>query len=189
MSLFAIVLIALGLSADAVAVAIASGFRIRHLTANKALKIALLFGLFQGIMPLLGWVCGLSFRNAIARYDHWFAFLLLGFLGGKTIYEAWQEEDAKPAVNPLQMQTLLLLAIATSIDALATGLGFSVLHISIATAASIIGIVTFVLSFVGVFIGHQFGNACQNQIEILGGAMLIAIGTKILVEHLGFGFV
>lgn len=178
------VLLALGLSADAFAVSLSSGLTIRHMKFNKALKIALFFGCFQALMPIIGWVAGLSFRGLILAVDHWVAFGLLSFLGGRMIYEANQEESEEKKFNPLDSYTLLTLSVATSLDALAVGLGFSVLKTSIFAAVATIGIITFCLSFIGVFIGHKFGDVCQKQIEILGGAILIVIGCKILMEHL-----
>ena len=178
------VLLALGLSADAFAVSLSSGLTIRHMKINKALKIALFFGVFQALMPVIGWLAGLSFRGLILAFDHWVAFGLLSFLGGRMIYAANQEESDEKKINPLDSYTLLTLSVATSIDALAVGLGFSVLKTSILAAVTTIGFITFFLSFIGVFIGHKFGNLCQKQIEILGGAILIIIGCKILIEHL-----
>lgn len=178
------VLLALGLSADAVAVSLSSGLTIRHMKINKALKIALFFGGFQALMPLIGWVAGLSFSGLILSVDHWVAFGLLSFLGGRMIYEANQEDDGEKKFNPLDSYTLLTLAVATSIDALAVGLSFSVLKTSIFAAVATIGFVTFFLTFIGVFVGHKFGELCQKQIEIVGGLILIGIGSKILIEHL-----
>ncbi|MCA1993160.1 MAG: manganese efflux pump MntP family protein [Coleofasciculus sp. S288] len=178
------VLIALGLAADAFAVSLSSGLTIKHLKINKALKIALFFGGFQALMPLIGWVAGLSFRDWITPVDHWIAFGLLSFIGARMIYESIQEEDCEKKFNPLDTYTLLTLAVATSLDALAVGIGFSLLKTSIAAPVTAIGFITFFLSFVGVFIGHKCGNLFQNKIEMLGGFILIIIGSKILMEHL-----
>jgi putative Mn2+ efflux pump MntP len=184
MELLSTSLMALGLSADAFAVSLTSGILIKHIKINKALKIALFFGSFQALMPLLGWVAGLTFRDWIADYDHWIAFILLGFIGGKMIHEALQEEDENKKFNPLDAYTLVVLAIATSLDALAAGLGLSVLKTSIILAASLIGTITFAMCFAGVFVGHKFGNLFSKKIEIIGGGILIFIGSKILFEHL-----
>ncbi len=178
------VLLAVGLAADAFAVSLSSGLSIRNMKINKALKIALFFGVFQALMPLIGWMAGLSFRNLISAYDHWIAFGLLSFIGGRMIYEAAQEEIDDKKFNPLDIYTLITLSVATSLDALAVGLGFSVLKTSIIAAVSTIGFITFSLCFVGVFVGHKFGDLFQNKIEIFGGLVLIIIGTKILIEHL-----
>lgn len=174
----------LGLAADAFAVSLSSGFVIQRIKFNKALKIALFFGIFQAVMPLIGWLMGLSFREFITSVDHWIAFILLFGIGGKMIYEAYSNLEDDDKFNPLETYTLLALAIATSIDALAAGLGLSLLKTSILFPCTLIGLITFVLSFVGVFIGHKFGSIFNKKIEILGGLALIFIGSKILIEDL-----
>ncbi|MGF1542570.1 MAG: manganese efflux pump MntP family protein [Pleurocapsa sp.] len=185
MELANISLIGIGLAADACAVSLSSGLVIRHIKLNKALKIALAFGIFQAIMPLIGWLGGLTFRELIIQIDHWIAFGLLAIIGGKMIHEACQkEEEEKVKFNPLDNYTLLGLAIATSIDALAVGLSLSVLKISILAAAAIIGVITFWLSLISVYLGHKWGNLCKFKLEFLGGVMLIFIGGKILMTHL-----
>ncbi|ACK66463.1 protein of unknown function DUF204 [Rippkaea orientalis PCC 8801] len=176
--------LSIGLAIDAFAVSLSSGFIIKHIKFNKALKIALFFGIFQGVMPLIGWLTGLTFRDALANFDHWIAFILLAAIGGKMIYEACQDEEENKKFNPLDNYTLFALAIATSIDALAAGLGLSVLRVSILLACTLIASITFSLSFIGVFIGHKFGSIFNQKLEILGGITLIGIGTKILVEGL-----
>ncbi len=176
--------IALGLAADAFAVSLSSGFSIQRLKINKALKVALFFGGFQAIMPLIGWLAGLSFRGFMSAIDHWIAFGLLGFIGARMIYESTQEEIVEKKFNPLDTYTLICLSIATSLDALAVGLGFAVLKSSILAAVTTIGAITFCLSLIGVFVGHRFGEVFQNKIEIIGGTILIVIGSKILIEHL-----
>ena len=153
-----IVFISLGLAADACAVSLSSGLIIKHLKFNKALKIALFFGIFQGLMFLTGWALGLSFREPLSKIDRWIAFSLLCFLGGKLIYESWQIESNLKQFNPLDFYTLLALAIATSIDALAVGISFSLLKISILLSTTVIGFITFILSFFAVYIGHTFGH-------------------------------
>jgi putative Mn2+ efflux pump MntP len=183
MELANISLIGIGLAADACAVSLSSGLVIRHIKLNKALKIALAFGIFQGIMPLIGWLTGLTFRELIIQIDHWIAFVLLAIIGGKMIYEACQEET-ETKFNPLDNYTLLGLAIATSIDALAVGLSLSVLKISILSAAAIIGIITFWLSLISVYLGHKWGNLCKFKLELIGGIILIFISSKILMAHL-----
>lgn len=175
--------LALALSADAMAVSMTSGLMIRHIKINKAIKIALFFGVFQAIMPMIGWIVGLTFRDFMTSFDHWIAFVLLGLIGGKMIYESFQENEAEK-FNPLDNSTLLALAIATSIDALAAGLGLSMLKSSIILACTLIGVITFVLSFIAVFLGHRFGGLFNQKIEIIGGLILILIGSKILCEHL-----
>lgn len=179
-----IILIAIGLSMDAFAVSITSGLAIKNLKINNALKIALFFGCFQAIMPAMGWLAGLSLRNFISNIDHWIAFCLLFFIGIKMIYEAVKINPDKKEVDPLSNYILFLLAIATSIDALAVGVTFAFLKISIPVPVIIIGITTFLFCFFGVFIGNKFGHVFENKIEIAGGVILIAIGIKILIEHL-----
>ena len=174
----------LGLAADACAVSLTSGMAIKHIKLNKALKIALFFGCSQGLMLLIGWLIGLSFRELLSRVDHWIAFGLLCFLGGKLIYESLQIENKDKPFNPLNFYNLLGLAIATSIDALAVGISFSVLKISILSAAGLVGIITFGICFIAVYIGHSFGDFFKNKIEVIGGLILIFMGIKILFDHL-----
>ncbi|MEC4805617.1 MAG: manganese efflux pump MntP family protein [Jaaginema sp. PMC 1080.18] len=183
MQLITMSAIAVGLAADAFAVSLSSGFKIKHIKLNKALKIALFFGGFQAVMPFLGWWLGLSFRGMIASFDHWIAFLILAFIGGKMIYESRSDEAEKP-FNPLDFYTLIILSIATSIDAFATGIGFAVLKTSIVFASTTIGLITFCLSLLGVFMGHWCGTIFQSKAEFIGGLVLVAIGSKILIEHL-----
>ncbi len=176
-------LMSLGLAADAFAVSLTSGFIIKHIKVNKALKIALFFGGFQGLMPFIGWSAGLAFRDFLSGIDHWIAFGVLSLIGGKMVYEAMQEEGEERKFNPLDSYTLLALAIATSLDALVAGLGLSVIKTPILLACTLIGLITFALSLLGVFIGHKFGNILHQKIEILGGLILIAIAVKILVQN------
>lgn len=183
MQLITMGLIAVGLAADAFAVSLSSGFKIKHIKLNKALKIALFFGGFQALMPLLGWWLGLSFRELIESFDHWIAFFILAFIGGKMIYESRDNDEEKP-FNPLDLYTLIVLSIATSIDAFATGIGFAVLKTSILFAITTIGGITFGLSLIGVFMGHWCGTIFQSKAELIGGLVLVAIGSKILIEHL-----
>lgn len=178
------VFLSLGLAADAFAVAVSSGLAIKHMKVNKALKIALFFGCFQAVMPVIGWLIGLTFSFLISAIDHWIAFGLLSFIGGRMIYESLQTEEGEKKFNPLDTGTLITLSVATSIDALAVGIGFAVLKDAIAPAVTAIGFITFFLAFAGVFIGHKCGNLFANKIEMLGGAILIFIGSRILFLHL-----
>ncbi|NBD17711.1 MAG: hypothetical protein GVY04_16725 [Cyanobacteria bacterium] len=182
MQLLTIGLMGIGLAADALAVSLTSGLLIKRIKINKALKIALFFGVFQTLMPVLGWMMGLGFRELVSAIAHWVAFLLLGWLGGNMIYEALKDEQEEP-FNPLDTSTLLGLAIATSIDALAAGVGLSVIKMPLPLTVTMIGLVTFILCFFGVFMGHRFGHFCQGKVEIVGGLILMGIGTKILVEN------
>lgn len=183
MQLLTIGLISVGLAADALAVSLTSGLLIKRIKLNKALKIALFFGLFQGLMPVLGWIAGLGVREFISAIAPWVTFVLLGWLGGNMIYEALTGEEEEP-FNPLDNTTLFGLAIATSIDALATGFGLSVIKMSLALTVTIIALITFILSFLGVFIGHHFGDLFQGKVEVIGGIILISIGSKILLSYL-----
>jgi len=169
---------------DAFAVSITSGLTIKSLRINNALKIAIFFGLFQAIMPLIGWLAGLSFRDFISGVDHWIAFGLLSVIGCKMIYESSKMGLNKKKINPLNVYVLLMLSVATSIDALAVGLSLSFLKVSIVLPAIIIGIVTFLLSILGVYFGNRFGHYFERKIQIIGGLILICIGIKILIEHL-----
>ncbi|MDN5354981.1 MAG: hypothetical protein PWQ09_1737 [Candidatus Cloacimonadota bacterium] len=184
MDIFSIIVIAIGLAMDAFAVSIASGVTIRCFKQRIAFRVAFFFGFFQAIMPVLGWLAGNSFRIYITSFDHWIAFGLLLFIGGKMIYESFYLEEKQKSCNPENILILFTLAIATSIDALAVGLSFSILNLNIIEPILIIGVITFVLSYIGVFIGDKFGSLFENKIEIIGGLVLIGIGIKILLEHL-----
>lgn len=175
--------IAVGLAMDAFAVSITSGLTIKKIELKHPLIIGLAFGFFQGLMPFLGWLGAFHFESAIKNFDHWIAFALLAFIGIKMIYESFSkdEDDIK---NPLDFKILLTLSIATSIDALAVGVSFGCLHVSILTPIIVISLVCFVFSFVGVLIGKKLGHFFEKKIEIIGGLILIFIGVKILVEHL-----
>ncbi|MBN2400079.1 MAG: manganese efflux pump [Candidatus Aminicenantes bacterium] len=179
--------IALGLSMDATAVALASGCAAREIAWRLALRMAFFFGFFQMLMPVLGWLAGLGFKKAIASFDHWLAFGLLLLIGLKMIREAYRSDPCRSRNNLTSLPVLLGLAVATSIDALAVGLSFSLLAVDIIVPVLIIGIVTFILSFLGVLAGHKFGALIAGKVEILGGLILIAIGCKILLEHLHGG--
>jgi putative Mn2+ efflux pump MntP len=184
MNIISIIFIAVGLAMDAFAVSITSGITIKSLKINNALKIAAFFGLFQAIMPILGWLAGLSFREIISDVDHWIAFGLLFLIGCKMIYESSKMEIDNNKINPLNLYVLLMLSIATSIDALAIGLTLSFLKVSIILPAIIIGAITFSLSVIGVYFGNKFGHYFERKIEMVGGFILIGIGIKILIEHL-----
>ena len=184
MDIFTILFIAVGLSMDAFAVSVTSGFTIKRLHINNALKIAVFFGMFQAIMPVLGWAAGLGFRGFISGVDHWIAFGLLSIIGVKMIFESRAMDSGKKPADPLNIYTLLILSVATSIDALAVGLSLSLLSVSIISPSVIIGITTFLFSFAGVYIGKRVGHFFEKKIEIAGGLILLGIGVKILIEHL-----
>ncbi len=175
----------IGLSMDAVAVSISSGMAARPVRWAQALKMALFFGVFQAAMPVLGYLCGAAFHKYLSAVDHWIAFGLLGFIGGKMIFEAFGKDEENPGeCRNFETRPLLILSIATSIDALAVGLTFSLLDISLTLAVGIIGAVTFALCLPAVWLGDQLGSKIAHRAELFGGLVLIAIGTKILIEHL-----
>ena len=184
MRLVTILFIAVGLAMDAFAVSIVTGSVYKDLRVRYTLRMALFFGGFQAIMPIIGFFAGLGLRAYITGFDHWVAFALLSLVGGKMIYESFHAEPAERNRDPSSLLTLLALSVATSIDALAVGITLSLLKVSLAWAASVIGLVTFVLSYAGVLLGKRFGHLFESKIEILGGLILIAIGVKILIEHL-----
>ncbi|WP_346698938.1 manganese efflux pump MntP family protein [Catenibacillus scindens] len=187
MGLLELFLIAVGLSMDAFAVAVCKGLSMRKMRYGQAAVIALFFGGFQALMPLIGWILGRQFEKYITSVDHWIAFVLLGLIGGNMIREALgkDEEETVEATDHLNVKELLMMAIATSIDALAVGITFAFLQVSIVPAVSFIGCTTFVLAFAGVCIGKIFGAKYKSRAELLGGIILILIGLKILLEHLG----
>ncbi len=184
MNLLTILLIALALAMDAFAVSIASGIAIKNLRIRHALTIAAWFGLFQAIMPLLGWFSGIGLRSIIAGIDHWVVFGLLFLIGCKMTYESFQLDPIKNRIDPTKIHVIFYLSIATSLDAFAAGISFAILHISVVTPILIIGIVTFILSFTGVLIGERGAHFFEKKIEMAAGIILIAIGIKVLISHL-----
>ena len=182
-------LLGVGLSMDAFAVSVCKGLGMRKLNKKQAVIIGLYFGGFQALMPLIGWLLGSQFQKYITSIDHWIAFILLGFIGGKMIIEAvreWNEEETVEVMDaPIDHKNMFVLAVATSIDALAVGITFAFLNVSIMEACLIIGCTTFVLSVIGVVVGNFFGTRYKRKAEIAGGVILILIGLKILLEHLG----
>lgn len=179
-------LTALGLSMDAFAVSITNGMTIRDAKAREASAIGLAFGLFQALMPVIGYAAGQVFTEYVQHFDHWIALVLLGFIGGKMVYEGIREcrcPEATPVRKKLGMRMLVVQAVATSIDALAVGVSFAFLNINIISAALFIGVTTFICSFIGVFIGKKCGCMLGVKAEILGGVILVLIGLKIFIEH------
>ena len=171
MSIIEIVLLAIGLSMDSLAVSV-------------MVKIGSFMGITQATMTVLGYLAGVGFQKYITAFDHWIAFVLLLYLGGKMIYDSTQEEDEDCKTNPLCNKTLFGLSIATSIDALAIGISLAILKSDIVIQASLIGIVTFLMSAFGVYFGSRFGRKVDLKLDLLGGLILIGIGAKILIEHL-----
>lgn len=187
MGFFEIFLIGIGLSMDAFAVSICKGLNMNKVNYRHAGIIALFFGGFQAIMPLIGWVLGKQFERYITNIDHWVAFVLLLFIGGNMLRSALTEEEGCccEQESKLDYKELVMMGIATSIDALAIGITLAFLQVSILPSITIIGITTFVISFSGVIIGNYFGLRYKKKAEICGGIILILIGVKILLEHLG----
>ena len=183
-----ILLLGVGLSMDAFAVAVCKGLSMRKVIKKQMFLIALFFGGFQALMPLMGWALGSTFARKIAAYDHWIAFILLLYVGGKMVFDAikeWKERDIIEEMDsPLDFKELFLLAIATSIDALACGVTFSFYEdFNIVRAIVIIGVTTFIISAMGVYIGNIFGDRFKAKAQLLGGIILIFLGVKILLEH------
>ena len=181
-------LIGVGLSMDAFAVSICKGLGMSRLNMRQAAVISLFFGGFQALMPLIGWALGSQLTDFITPIDHWIAFGLLAFVGGKMLWDAFHEDDEDEGAQTdekLDLKELLMLAIATSIDALAVGITFAFLQVAIVPSITIIGLTTFVISFAGVAVGHFFGARFEKPATIVGGVVLILIGVKILLEHLG----
>ena len=173
------------LSMDAFAVAICKGLNMGKPKAGNAAVIALFFGGFQALMPFIGWLLGKQFESVIKEYDHWIAFALLVLIGGKMLFDVIKGGDDSDKIDgSLDIKELFLLAVATSIDALAVGVTFAFLGVSVAEAVSIIGVTTFIISFAGVYIGAKTGEMFKDKAQLIGGAVLIIIGIKILIEHL-----
>lgn len=184
-----LLLIGVGLAMDAFAVSICKGLAMRKVNKKQVVIIGLFFGGFQALMPLIGWSLGSQFESYITNIDHWIAFILLAFIGGKMLLEAVKpEEDVEieQMDPPLDIKEMFLLAVATSIDALAVGITFAFLDYPIVEAISIIGITTFIISVGGVYVGNFFGNKYKNKAEFAGGLILVLIGLRILLSHLGF---
>lgn len=186
MTFFELFLIGIGLSMDAFAVSICKGLSMQKIDKKYTLCIGLFFGGFQALMPLTGYLLGSRFSGYIERFDHWIAFVLLALIGFNMIKESREEEEEeeKPYAG-VNFKELLILAVATSIDALAVGISFAFLGVRIAPAVTLIGCTTFVLTLVGVWVGNLFGSRYKSRAELTGGIILILIGVKILLEHLG----
>lgn len=178
-----IIIIAIGLALDAFAVSIGGGAQGQLHSKRDAARLAFHLGLFQFLMPIIGWFLGSQISNIIAEYDHWIAFSLLVFIGGKMIKEAY-DETKQYKTNPSKGITLVLLSIATSIDALAVGFSLALLDIRILFPSLIIGVITATMSLMGIYLGKKFGEKFGSKMEIIGGMILIGIGIKILIEHL-----
>jgi len=177
-------LIGMGLAMDASAVSLSKGFTMKSMHLANTLKISFMFGFFQAFMPVIGWLIGINLLYLISGFDHWFAFAILTFIGFKMIYHSMKEKPEKKESDHFKFNVLLILAIATSIDAFAVGLSLSFLRTSIILPVLIIGIITFAFSFISVLIGYKLGHFLERKVELIGGLILIGIGIKILLEHL-----
>lgn len=180
------IFLALGLAMDAFAVSMTNGMCCRIHPAKNALSSGLAFGAFQGLMPLIGYFAGNAFSDVVSSVDHWVALALLGFLGGRMIHEALNEQEQPVGNKPFALKTLLVQAVATSIDALAVGVTLGVMQVDIQTAVSIIALITFAFSFSGVLIGRSLGALLGTKAELLGGVILVLIGLRIFLEHTAF---
>ena len=179
-----IVLIALGLAMDSFSVSVAGGLVLRRFRFRDALKVAFSFGFFQAVMPIIGWIAGMSVIDLIAGFDHWVAFALLLIIGCRMIHESVCKRPDERRINIFNPYLLLVLSVATSIDALAAGLSLSLLKIQILTPAAVTGFVTFLLSLFGLLVGRRSRKILLGKVEVIGGLILICLGIKILVEHL-----
>lgn len=176
--------LALALAMDAFAVALGTGAVLSRLTGRHLFRLGFHFGLFQALMPVIGWLAGLTIIQWVEAWDHWIAFSLLAIIGGRMIYEAFSDEENTDDRDPTKGLSLVLLSIATSIDALAVGFSLSVIGVSIWMPALVIGLVAGVLTIVGMLLGGRIGDRWGSRVEIFGGLVLIAVGIKILIEHL-----
>ena len=184
MGVLEIVLISIGLAMDAFAVSICKGLSMKKMSWKKAVIVALYFGIFQGLMPVIGYLLGTSFESFVTKIDHWIAFGLLTLIGINMLKEAFSNE-AESCNDNVDFKTMVVLAIATSIDALAIGITFAFLQVNIVLASLMIGVITFVICIIGVKIGNKFGDKYERKAETVGGLILIIMGIKILLEHLG----
>ena len=181
-----LLLLAIGLSMDAFAVSICKGLATKEVSVREMCTAGIWFGGFQALMPLIGYLLGTTFADAITGFDHWIAFALLAFIGGNMVREAFSKQEEDEDVNDsFGAKTMFIMAVATSIDALAVGVTFAFLKVQIIPAIGFIGIITFLFSFCGVKIGNLFGGRYEKKAELIGGIILILIGVKILLEHLG----
>lgn len=185
MNFLELLLIAVGLSMDAFSVSVCKGLTTRKFSLRMALTCGLWFGLFQALMPTVGYFLGAQFQEMIEAYDHWIAFGLLALIGANMIREALSKKEEESTNGALDFKTMFLLAIATSIDALAVGVSFACIQVTLWSSVLIIGLTTFIFSVLGVKIGNVFGSKYEKSAGILGGIILILIGLKILLEHLG----
>jgi putative Mn2+ efflux pump MntP len=186
MNFITILGIAFGLAMDAFAVSIAVGSRLERLTLRRLFRLSFHFGLFQFLMPIIGWFAGLAIARAMHHYDHWIAFALLTYIGGKMIWESWKPDERRQSLSdPTRKWTLVLLSLATSIDAFAVGLSIALLNVAILFPSVIIGIVAAAMTAIGMTFGRTLGARFGKRMELLGGLILFAIGIRIVLAHLG----
>ena len=186
MGIIEIIILSIGLAMDATAVSMTNGMNDTQIKIKKIVLIGLTFGIFQAIMPLLGYLFGTLFVEFIEQIDHWIALILLGFLGFQMLREGLSKKDEEEKVKELGIKMLFIQGVATSIDALAVGISFASLRVNIVYAVLSIGVITTMLSIIGVLIGKKFGDLLNNKASILGGIILISIGIKIFIEHMFF---
>ena len=184
MGIIELIVLSIGLGMDAFAVSVCKGISMKKMNWKKACIIGLYFGGFQAIMPVIGYFFGSSFESIITNIDHWIAFILLAIIGAKMIQEAFQKEEEEYNED-ISVKTMIVLSIATSIDALAVGITFAFLKVNLLLAITLIGTITFILSVIGTKIGNRFGDKYKSKAELAGGIILIIIGLKILLEHIG----
>lgn len=184
MGVLELLLLSVGLAMDAFAVSVCKGISMKKMNWKKAIIIGLYFGGFQALMPTIGYFLGAAFQSLITSIDHWIAFILLGIIGGGMIKESFGD-DEENRNDDVSFKIMIVLAIATSIDALAIGITFAFFNVNLVLAISLIGIITFILSVFGTKIGNRFGNKYEKKAEFLGGVILVLLGIKILLEHLG----
>ena len=183
MGFIELLIIAVGVSMDAFAVSVCKGLSVRTLRPRHTFSVAMWFGGFQALMPLIGYFLGVSFAEMVSDFDHWISFVLLAVIGGKMIKEAFENDEGE--INPdFSFKTMLMMAVATSIDALAVGVSFAFLRVDVWTAVLFIGVTTAAFSGAGIVIGNQFGARYKSKAELTGGVILVLIGLKILIEHL-----
>lgn len=185
MEIVEILLLGISLAMDAFAVSICKGLSMKKINWKKGIIIGLYFGIFQALMPMIGYFCGSAFESFVTSIDHWITFILLLLIGGNMIKESLGKEESENCNDNVNFKTMIVLAIATSIDALAVGITFAFLNVNLLLAVSLIGIITFIISLIGVKLGNKFGSKYEKKAQIAGGVILIIIGLKILLEHLG----
>lgn len=184
MGLVEIFILAMGLSVDSFAVSVCTGLVNQRLVFFKAIRIAFVFALIQGLAPIIGGFIGIEIRSLISDLDHWIAFVLLLILGGKMVYDGMGKGSSLPKGNILMLRSLIMMGIATSIDAVVVGVTLGLVKVNLWTAAIIIGMVTFLASMIGLFLGSRFNGITRMKLEVIAGLVLIGIGTKVLIEHL-----